>query len=684
MEAGAMPGAIPPSLFPSPVRPLPSPRTLTRTANTAPPPQIVLHQSSPPVDRKEQGGQETGDARVEVKTTSEIRVEQRDDSEIPISETARAKRPLCHASENSRARKAAKTNAKVSKTAGKKMSPIVSRSPVMNMFARKKAHSYARSPNLHARSPNSQTRSPNPSGTLKSPSLHDLSPAPSVAATNGSKRRPRKLTSIVLNDAEPIYIDGFLMQGRCKYCSIMLPASKVSGTSQLSRHMKVCEVKCSMDGVIQQIKTSDEIDPDWKFDQTAARIELVKLIVLHGLPFSFVEYAGFRKFCASLNPWFKSVNRYTIQKDCMDAYYQHRDIYESSFQNCNHRVSLTGDMWSSNQKFGYLCITCHWIDNEWIIRHRIIRFCLVETPHDAWNMFGVVLKSLSDWNIEDRIFSFTMDNAEVNTKMLSHLRKNLVDRGLIHHERILLHVRCACHVLNLAVQDGLKTMDPVVDNVRESVKYIRSSQARREQFSKMVTQLGIKCKQQPTPDVSSRWNSAFLMLESILPFRKVFETLEEQEPSYTFGPSAEEWKMVEDICRLLKGFCHATNVISGSNYPTSNLYFLEIWGIKQILDEQEESKNGTIRSMVNEMKKKFHKYFMESYLTNCIPVVLDPRFKMEHVEFRLKQYFGADAHKHIQQVKVAIKTLFTEYSAEIEDNVDFLSQELNGEEVVAH
>uniref|UniRef100_A0ACD5WHP5 Uncharacterized protein n=1 Tax=Avena sativa TaxID=4498 RepID=A0ACD5WHP5_AVESA len=486
------------------------------------------------------------------------------------------------------------------------------------------------------------------------------------------------------NDAEPIYIDGFLMQGRCKYCSIVLPASKVSGTSQLSRHMKVCEVKCSMDGVIQQIKTSDEIDPDWKFDQTAARIELVKLIVLHGLPFSFVEYAGFRKFCASLNPWFKSVNRNTIQKDCMDAYYQHRDIYESSFQNCNHRVSLTGDMWSSNQKFGYLCITCHWIDNEWRIRHRIIRFCLVETPHVAWNMFGVVLKSLSDWNIEDRIFSFTMDNAEVNTKMLSHLRKNLVDRGLIHHEGILLHVRCACHVLNLAVQDGLKTMDPVVDNVRESVKYIRSSQARKEQFSKMVTQLGIKCKQQPTPDVSSRWNSTFLMLESILPFRKVFDTLEEQEPSYTFGPSAEEWKMVEDICRLLKGFCHATNVISGSNYPTSNLYFLEIWGIKQILDEQEESKNGTTRSMVNEMKKKFHKYFMESYLTNCIQVVLDPRFKMEHVEFRLKQYFGVDAHKHIQQVKVAIKTLFTEYSAEIEDNVDFLSRELNGEEVVAH
>ena len=50
-----------------------------------------------------------------------------------------------------------------------------------------------------------------------------------------------------------------------------------------------------MDGVIQQISTSDEVDPNWKFDQEAAKIELVQLVVLHGLPFSFVEYAGLKK-----------------------------------------------------------------------------------------------------------------------------------------------------------------------------------------------------------------------------------------------------------------------------------------------------------------------------------------------------------------------------------------------------
>jgi hypothetical protein len=137
----------------------------------------------------------------------------------------------------------------------------------------------------------------------------------------------------------------------------------------------------------------------------------------------------------------------------MEAYRQFRDQYEISFKNFNHRVSLTGDMWTSNQKLGYLCITCHWIDDKWRVRHRIIRFCLVETPHDAWNMFGVVQNSLRDWNIENKLFSFTLDNAEVNTKMVGHPRKNLVDQYLLPHEGKLLHVRYATHVLNLIVQE---------------------------------------------------------------------------------------------------------------------------------------------------------------------------------------------------------------------------------------
>lgn len=169
-------------------------------------------------------------------------------------------------------------------------------------------------------------------------------------------------------------------------------------------------------------------------------------------------------------------------------------------------------------------------------------------------MFDMVQKSLREWNIEEKIFSFTLDNAQVNTSMVGHLRKNLVDRYLLHHSGKLLHVRCAAYILNLVVQDGLDAMASVVDRIGESVQYVKSSQGRMERFDEMIAQVGLACKNHPSVDVPTRWNSMYLMLESSLPFRAAFESLKEPDKDYKFAPSASEWEMAEAIFHLLGAF----------------------------------------------------------------------------------------------------------------------------------
>ena len=58
------------------------------------------------------------------------------------------------------------------------------------------------------------------------------------------------------------------------------------------------------------------------------------MIVLHELPFSLVEYDGFREFVSSLNPLFKMVSRTTIKLDCMkafeDAKFKLRELFKTS------------------------------------------------------------------------------------------------------------------------------------------------------------------------------------------------------------------------------------------------------------------------------------------------------------------------------------------------------------------
>ena len=65
--------------------------------------------------------------------------------------------------------------------------------------------------------------------------------------------------------------------------------------------------------------------------------------------------------------------------------------------------------------------------------------------------------------------------------------------------------------------------------------------------------------------------------------------------------------------------------------------------MKQVMEKEVLNKNPTIVSMVKEMEKKWIKYFEESFLTSCLPVIFDPRYKYEYVDFRLTAAFGGGA-----------------------------------------
>ena len=113
-------------------------------------------------------------------------------------------------------------------------------------------------------------------------------------------------------------------------------------------------------------------------------------------------------------------------------------------------------------------------------------------------------------------------------------------------------------------------------NIRESVKYIKSSQAQKEKFEEVAVQVGVPLGKQPTLDISTRWNSTFLMLQSAYPYRRVFDELGKQDKSYTNTPTSVEWERSQLVCTFLEKFAAATELLSGSSYPTVNLYFHEL------------------------------------------------------------------------------------------------------------
>uniref|UniRef100_A0A8R7Q3G3 BED-type domain-containing protein n=1 Tax=Triticum urartu TaxID=4572 RepID=A0A8R7Q3G3_TRIUA len=168
------------------------------------------------------------------------------------------------------------------------------------------------------------------------------------------KRKRRKLKSEIWNDYDPVYDGNKIKEAHCKYCKRVFICTRIAGTSQCIRHLLVCEERAKVNEFIDSVKSAmPQPDPNsvekWKYDPDRAHWELMRMIVVHELPFSIVEYDGFRRFVHSLNPTFEVVSRTTITLDCLLLFDEQRTKLREAMQNLTSRVSLTADMWTSSQ-----------------------------------------------------------------------------------------------------------------------------------------------------------------------------------------------------------------------------------------------------------------------------------------------------------------------------------------------
>ncbi|WVZ78241.1 hypothetical protein U9M48_025984 [Paspalum notatum var. saurae] len=482
----------------------------------------------------------------------------------------------------------------------------------------------------------------------------------------------RQFRSKVWDEFSKIRVGGIVTKGRCNHCNAVISAKRGHGTSAMGTHLKRCKVRKNVTKVTSQLKSA-VMSPegialkDWRFNQEVSRRELHRMISLHGFPLSVVDYDGFRRFVSSLNPVFKMVSRRTISDDCIKAFQEQKKVLQDVLKNATSRVSLTMDMWKSNQTLGYICITGHFTDSDWKMHKKILKFSFLETPHTGLAMFNVLLKFIQEWNIEDKLFAITLDNASNNNAMMKLLKKNLLDKHMLLGDGTLFHQRCGGHVLNLVCKAGFQVINPIIHKIRESVKYMEGSTSRKQKFEEIIHQLGISCRKRPNIDISTRWNSTYLMLETCIELKRAFESLDEQDLEYTYAPAPEEWEKARSLCGLLKTFFDATVVVSGSCYPTANLHFHEIWEVKLALENAILEADDQIIEAVKFMHRKFKRYWKLTWLQISFPVLFDPRFKLPFLEFRLKQAFGDKAESEIATLKKVLLELFKDYKKMVAD-----------------
>nr|KAJ0219000.1 hypothetical protein LSAT_V11C300104890 [Lactuca sativa] len=462
-----------------------------------------------------------------------------------------------------------------------------------------------------------------------------------VESTSSKKRKTRTSTSDVWKSFTklPRKTPNETLYCVCNKCGQKYKARSESGTGNLRRHRRRCEDNNSRDIGQYMISDSQGVmdlrNP--KFSQERLRELLIEAIIRHDLPFSFVEYQGIRNICKYLEPNSSHIYRNTAKADIKKLHASHCVRLRGELLKCPSRICLTSDAWTSIVTDGYLSLTAHYVDSKWVLQKRILNFSEFPPPHTGVAIAEKLSSLIKSWGIERKLFSITLDNASSNDVCV----------GLLKNQFRLMN--------SLVYDDGLKQIDVAVEKVRECVKYVKGSSARKTRFSQCCSQNLLDTRKALMQDVPTRWNSTYMMLSCALYYRLAFSHLSLSDSNFQDCPSSDEWERVEKMCSFLKVFYDATLQFSGSLYPTSNLYFPQIFGIHLKLVEEKKSPDEYMKKIVTQMWNKFNKYWADF---NPWCLILDISCRL--LTFAIKKLYG-EGSSQFKAIESALYELYDEY-----------------------
>ncbi|KAK3189129.1 hypothetical protein Dsin_028690 [Dipteronia sinensis] len=417
------------------------------------------------------------------------------------------------------------------------------------------------------------------------------------------------------------------------------------------------------------------------YNEEKCREALARFVLLDEAPFKTVEGNGFKYMLSVFEPRFHVPCRTTIARDVLQVYVDEKKKLKDFFVRNQQRVCLTTDTWTSIQNINYMCLTAHFVDNNWKLQKKILNFCPISN-HKGDTIGKALEACLKSWGIE-RVLTVTVDNASSNNDAILYLSKivNSWNGAIMNGNH--MHLRCSAHILNLIVTEGLKDYHESISKIRNVVRYVRGSPARLQKFKSCAEREKISSKKLLCLDVPTRWNSTYLMLESAEKFQKAFEMLEDHDTQYfrdfclgedKGAPTSLDWEYARCFIKFLKVFFHATLKFSGSLFVTFNTFLRHLCMVHSQLQNWCDSKDIFLKHMAENMKKKYDKYWGSYQVINpflFIAVLLDPRHKQRLLRYCFALLWSEDkANEMTSRVINTLNELYYQYKVIYFANVE--------------
>ncbi|OMO54853.1 putative Zinc finger, BED-type [Corchorus olitorius] len=273
----------------------------------------------------------------------------------------------------------------------------------------------------------------------------------------GGNAKKRAKTSSVWSEFTDVSLSNGVEVRECVHCKKQIKKNKSKSTSQFKMHLDSCVRRKISQNQQNKItfQPKDVGDGDiqlqpaltnGKFDMAKMREAATHWIHMHEHPFSIVEEEGFNMMQKCGMPEWEKFSRVTIKKDCMQVYEVENKKLKALLRNVN-KICLTTDLWrSSNQKIEYMVLTAHFIDSNWRLQKRIIRFVHIPPPHRDVEIADCIYNCLQEWGIENKVFTISVDNVASNDVAIRNFKDTFSRTRKLLCGGKLFHVRCCAHI----------------------------------------------------------------------------------------------------------------------------------------------------------------------------------------------------------------------------------------------
>jgi hypothetical protein len=335
-----------------------------------------------------------------------------------------------------------------------------------------------------------------------------------------------------------------------------------------------------------------------RFSQEAWEEEILQYITVTRLPFHHIEHPKFlslvRMAQSALSPpevpSAKTIRR-RLQTKVKE---QQQDILRKLPSDA--KISIALDCWTSPFTQAFMAITGYFIDADWVYREVLLGFKPLHGTHSGTNLSVVVLETLQEHEIQDRVFGLTTDNASNNKSLADALQQAFPD------ETHIIRIPCLAHVIQLSLNQLLGKLKAVPRNettdaqwtdeqssqaranakskkrkvytalnkVRYVAIYVNASSQRRDVFFNLQP---TQKKHVPIQDVKTRWNSTFLMLRRAKRLQAILTPFCKEYDREDLILNNEEWRQIDYLLCITEPFFIYTTQLSKTRDVTAHYVF---------------------------------------------------------------------------------------------------------------